>query len=800
MAGSVNIGSLVAHIKADTIHLQKGMARSKAELSAFGKNVGQSMATAKGHVMSLKGALVGLAGAMALKKVVNTFADFEHTMLTVKGVSRATKVEFKGLSNIAREMGRQTEWSASQAASGLKFMSMAGFEAGKSIKALPGVLDLATAGNIELGTAADIATNALAAMGMAVGELGRVNDVFVGTITRSNTNMEMMAESFKYAAPSANAFGYSIEELSAMIGVLGNAGIQASTAGTQLSFGFAKTSKVFDEYGVSAKNADGTTKSFIDALELMNERGASTEDFIRIFGMRAGRAALVLKNAIPQYEDFVDVLYNTEGEAKNLAELMRTSLRVEFEKFKSVVESLAIDIGADLGPGLKTMLSDTSNWAQKNGPSVVAVFDSLGAAFKAIGFVLGEAADAWAGAVYSIASGIAALKGEMTGEEFMTVVLSMDTDVQRGVLEEASKRFKKELARVADEAIMSTGPNTVAPFIGEGLEFDYSKGGDARQKRQDKRTLKSLTDVDIAGFTKKINALEKEFNDIGIGWEQTQDAMVGGMRDTLQEWVGIEMERVSIKQDLVARTNALEIEVTDNLMEQMALRSEERKRLMDEEMADIRKKVGYNKEADDMIAAYRAAVLNSTEKDEKETAKTIRENAKAGFEQMAADFQTMGEAFKGVNKEMFFMYKATAIASAMVATYDGATKAYESMASIPYVGHALGIAAAAAAVGAGLAKVAIISQQTPGYAEGGIASGPSKGYPVTLHGTEAIIPLGNGGKVPVDIRGGGEERSIQFVLNVRAWDGASVIQTFQEHKQLFLNMLAEEDRRTGRLR
>ena len=103
---------------------------------------------------------------------------------------------------------------------------MAGFEAQESIAALPGVLNLATAGNIDLARAADIASNALTAMQLPVEELGRVNDVFIATITRSNTDMEMMAESFKYSAAQANAYGYSIEQLSAMIGILGSAGIQ----------------------------------------------------------------------------------------------------------------------------------------------------------------------------------------------------------------------------------------------------------------------------------------------------------------------------------------------------------------------------------------------------------------------------------------------------------------------------------------------------------------------------------------------------------------------------------------------
>ena len=169
-------------------------------------------------VMSLmscmvKASMIGLAGAagigMVVKSVIKMGMQFQQSMAVVRGVTRATEKEFLGLQNIAKKLGETTEWTASQAADALKFLGMAGFSANKAMKALPGTLDLATAGNIGLGQAADIATNALTAMQLEVGQLGRVNDVFVATITRSNTNMEMMAESFRYAAPVARAYGIS---------------------------------------------------------------------------------------------------------------------------------------------------------------------------------------------------------------------------------------------------------------------------------------------------------------------------------------------------------------------------------------------------------------------------------------------------------------------------------------------------------------------------------------------------------------------------------------------------------------
>jgi len=177
-------------------------------------------------IFSMKTALAGAGIGLLVRDVIKTGMEFEHTMTKVKAVSGANEAQFRSMTKVVKHLGETTEWTASQAAGGMAFLSMAGFKAADSIKALPGVLDLATAGDIELARAADLVTNALTAMRLEVEDLGRVSDVFIQTITTANTNMEMMAESFKYAAPSAAAFGYEIEDLSALIGLLGNAGIQ----------------------------------------------------------------------------------------------------------------------------------------------------------------------------------------------------------------------------------------------------------------------------------------------------------------------------------------------------------------------------------------------------------------------------------------------------------------------------------------------------------------------------------------------------------------------------------------------
>lgn len=190
------------------------------------RKMGDAATFLTNQLFSLRNIIITAILTKLSSEFLEVGAAFEHTMATVRGVMRATPEQFLRLEGIARQMGATLEWTATESAEALKYLGMAGLSAEESIKALPPTLDLATAGQIALARAADISTNAMIAMGLSVDELDHVNDIFVATITRTNVNMEQMAESFKYAAPKAKAYGYSIEELAAMIGLLGNAGVQ----------------------------------------------------------------------------------------------------------------------------------------------------------------------------------------------------------------------------------------------------------------------------------------------------------------------------------------------------------------------------------------------------------------------------------------------------------------------------------------------------------------------------------------------------------------------------------------------
>ena len=372
-----SIGTLTAHIGVDTTAL----ALAQRQMTMFSTRATAAITPLTKAVAGL-GVVIGtVAVAAQALSVITVGKDFEKQMAVVKGVTKATEKQFDALTAKARLMGETTEFSATQAASSLRFLAMAGFSAENAIKALPGTLDLATAGNIDLGRAADIATNALTAMRLPVEQLTRVNDVFVETITSSNTNMEMMAESFKFAAPQAAAFGISIEQVSAMIGLLGNAGIQGSMAGTQLSFAFQKAHKAFEFYGVSAKRADGTTKTFIDALKLLEAQSAMAADqtefagqVMEIFGQRSGRAVnALLGQGVPALEAFIRQLEGAAGAADALAATMRDTLENDIKIFKSLVESVKIDIFERYGESLRRNLKAAAKFIDDHRETIVGL-------------------------------------------------------------------------------------------------------------------------------------------------------------------------------------------------------------------------------------------------------------------------------------------------------------------------------------------------------------------------------------------------------------------------------------------
>ena len=316
---------------------------------------------------AIAGAFVVRRGVQELTRAISVYSDYQAQLAKVQAVSRATSDEMERMEKTIRHLGATTRFSASQAAEGTQFLAMAGFEVNEIIGALPGVLQLATAGGIDLGRAADIASNALTAMRLEVSELSRVNDVFVKTITTSNTDMEMLAQSFKYAGSVGAAFGYEVEEIAGYLGKMGDAGIQGSMGGTQLAMALQKASDVFEHYGVQAGEGTRYTNNLTGAMRLLEERGATAEEVMKIFGERAGRGvAAMLGQGIDSIEDYIESLYDAEGTTKQVSETMSNTLEGDFLALRSAIESVQISIGENLVPRTREYVQVLTEWIRNN--------------------------------------------------------------------------------------------------------------------------------------------------------------------------------------------------------------------------------------------------------------------------------------------------------------------------------------------------------------------------------------------------------------------------------------------------
>jgi len=527
-----NIGTLTAHLEANTTGLTAGLMRSQQALGNFSRSVKSTLKPLAG--MLALGAGVGvMAGFIGgLKKAATLGMEFEQTMATVGGVMRATSQEMEMLTAKAREMGATTEWTAKQAGDALQFLGMAGFDATKATAALPGVLDLATAANVDLGRAADIASNALTAFQLPVEQLTRVNDVFVGTMTRSNTNMEQMAEAFKYSAPVAKAFGYEIEELAGMIGKLGDSGIQSSMAGTQLAMAMQQAAKIAQDMGY--KSAD-----LLSVLKNLKDDGYTAAQMIGLFGQRAGRAAAVLFNAVDATKEFQKTLANTGGEAERLAAIMRDTVSGAYKTLVSTVQDVALGAFENFGSGLRRSIEWMTEWVRENKRAILAFVSVITTAISTVAAIIAAIADLVGGFSTGIVSafdniGDAAKRtADDVGDAGRAIekALSIDPSPLQAMILWLDKigdtiyAFAKYLVKSVG-SLVGNALGAIGYFVGDVLELVYYAV----------RTLSSAITLQFDDVAYAWEQFTTQFTDIGKHWSGAFAAYTGTASDAWRKF------------------------------------------------------------------------------------------------------------------------------------------------------------------------------------------------------------------------------------------------------------------------
>jgi TP901 family phage tail tape measure protein len=300
------------------------------------------------------GLVVGATAA--IRGTVSVIASFEQSMAQVRAITNATDEQMAVLTATARELGATTEFSASQAADALKFLGMAGFTAEQSVAAIPDVLNLATAAALDLGTAADIASNVMSGFGIAADNASRVTDVLAAASSRANTDVSQLGSAIAYVGPVAAAMGIDIGDAAAAIGVLSDAGIQGSSAGTglrrvlsSLASPTKQAADVLASLGVSVDEVNPATQELTEIINRLSGVGLSAADALTIFGDRGGPAILALVENNERVGELASQLSNVEGEAQRMAETMRDTLTGDAKSLGSAIQELALALNDETG-------------------------------------------------------------------------------------------------------------------------------------------------------------------------------------------------------------------------------------------------------------------------------------------------------------------------------------------------------------------------------------------------------------------------------------------------------------------
>jgi TP901 family phage tail tape measure protein len=307
-------------------------------------------------------AAVGAAAIGAgLVSSVRVAMDFEKSMSAVAAKTQAGQEDMAKLTELAKDLGRSTQFSAKEVADGMDFLAMAGFKVNDMLTAMPGLLDLAAAGNLDLASTADIVSNILGGMNMEATETGRVADVLAKAATSSNVSVGMLGETFKFVAPVAAQAGAGLEDVAAAAGLLGDAGIQGSEAGTglrsvllRLAAPPTEAAKALERLGVSTKDASGNMRPFGDILSdvdrSMKDLNLGSAEQIEIqnalFGKTAIASGAILQQAAANGELSAKTkeLMESQGAAAEMAEIMNDNLAGAFTRLRSAIQGFQIEI------------------------------------------------------------------------------------------------------------------------------------------------------------------------------------------------------------------------------------------------------------------------------------------------------------------------------------------------------------------------------------------------------------------------------------------------------------------------
>lgn len=360
-------GSIKIDTKIDNSGFSTGINTMKSVASRGSAAIASSLAVISAGIV---------AGGTA---AIEVGSSFEAAMDKVSAISGATGKDLTALSDKAKEMGATTKFSASESAEALQYMAMAGWGTEDMLNGIDGIMSLAAADGLDLATTSDIVTDAITAFGLQASDSSHFADVLAKASSSANTNVSMLGESFKYVAPLAGTMGYSVEDVSVALGLMANASVKGSMAGTSLKTAIANLSsptenmaEVMDKYKISMTDAEENSLSLIEVIKQLREKFGTLSESEQaaaastLFGKEAMSGMLAIINASDSdFNNLVDNINNADGAAASMADTMQDNLQGQITILKSSLEGLGIEIYEGMQEPLKDAAIEAQGYVNR---------------------------------------------------------------------------------------------------------------------------------------------------------------------------------------------------------------------------------------------------------------------------------------------------------------------------------------------------------------------------------------------------------------------------------------------------
>ena len=563
----------------------------------------------KGAIASLVADGVRLAIREFKQLATATFeagSNFEAGMSQVAAVSGASATEIEQLTDKAKEMGAKTKFSATQAAEAFNYMAMAGWKTEDMVSGIAGIMNLAAASGADLATTSDIVTDALTAMGYGAEDAGRLADVMAAASSNANTNVEMMGQTFQYAAPIVGALGYNMEDTAVAIGLMANAGIKGEKAGTALRSTLTRLSAppkecadALEALGISITDENGNMKEFNEVIKDLRKafdglgETQQTQYAKAIAGQEAMSGLLAIVNAAPEdFDKLTAAVENSNGAAERMADTMNDNVSGQITLLKSKIEGIMIKVFEQAAPRIRKAINSISNgldqinWdnvADKAGDAigkVVNLFDWLIKNGNAVGTTLKVIGTALLGIF--ITNKVATFTTSIT--TLVTTFTTMKTAAEGATL--ASKALGLAMGALPIVAVAGGIAALGAAYYAweknadavARAEYELSTEqqntvdsiNDAKQAIEDLNTARNESMASINGEYGYIGKLKDEYNDlinangeVKEGYEDRAEFIL----TTLSDALGIERSEI---QELIDSNGRLSDSIDEVIEKQKA--------------------------------------------------------------------------------------------------------------------------------------------------------------------------------------------------------------------------------------